>query len=137
MGEFKIMGETWQNNVMDEGVKKLMRILGDRDEENINLVKISVGLSDASPEDKTKTELVDEVGEKYDTDDGTVSVNSPYSLELTAEIPDDEITRPATIKEIGIWFGDDTLFARAVNSDGKELGVGEAVTITYDLVIPL
>ena len=135
MGEFIINGKRWQNNIMNDGVKKLMRILGDIDEEDHRLVKISVGISSDDGENKTLTELVSEIGGKYDITTDDVSVSYPFDLQLGITIPDTEIDRPETIKEVGVWFGDDVLFARAVDEDGTTLGVGEAVTITYSLVV--
>lgn len=137
MGEFVVMGEKWQNNIMNEGVKKLMRILGNVNEENQQLVKISVGTSSDNGEDKTMTELVSEVGSKYNV--GSFGINGlyPFDLELTTTIPDTEIDRPTVIKEIGIWFGDNVLFARAVNETGKSLPESQAVVIKYSLNIPL
>lgn len=139
-GKFIIDGEEWPNHIMDAGVKKLMRDLADVAETDTLLLWISVGTSDATPDDTSLTALVAEVGPAAKFDIGSFTVNAlyPFDLELNITIPDDEITRPATVKEIGIWWGDTgskELFARAVNSTGKVLGVGQAVPVSYDLVI--
>ena len=139
-GKFTILGQVWDNHVMNEGVKKLMRDLADSGEDDTLLLWISVGTSDATPDDTTLTALVAEVGPAAKFDIGSFTVNSiyPYDLELNITIPDDEITRPETIKELGIWWGpvgSKELFARAVNSTGVVLGVGQAVPVSYDLNI--
>jgi hypothetical protein len=137
-GKFTINGKVWDNHIMDDAVKKVMRILADVNEDDINLLYISVGTSADDPDDKTKTALEAEVGSKYAV--GSFSVNAvyPFDLELSATIPDDEIDRPETVKELGIWFGpvgSETLFARAVDDTGVLLGVGQAVPVDYDLVL--
>lgn len=137
-GIFRILGQEWDNHIMNEGMKKLMRVIADNTETNTLLISMSVGTSAADPDDRTKTALVAEVGQKYTI--GSHSVNSvyPFDLELTITIPDDEITRPETVKEIGVWFGpvgSEVLFARAVNDTGVVLPVDTAVPVDYDLVI--
>ena len=137
-GTFRILGKEFKNHIMDEGLKKLMRIIADNMEDDHLLISMSVGTSDTDPDDTTKTALVAEVGQKYTI--GSFSVNSvyPFDLELTITIPDDEITRPETVKEIGVWFGpvaSEVLFARAVDSTGVVLPPATAVPIDYDLVI--
>lgn len=137
-GIFRILGQEWDNHIMSEGMKKLMRVIADNTETNTLLISMSVGTSAADPDDRTKTALVAEVGQKYTI--GSHSVNSvyPFDLELTITIPDDEITRPETVKEIGVWFGpvgSEVLFARAVNDTGVVLPVDTAVPVDYDLVI--
>lgn len=133
-GQFTILGEKWDNHVMYEGVKKLMRILSDESEQNKLLIKMSVGTSDDSPDDRSLESLVSEVGSKYDI--GVASVNAvfPFDLQMNVLIPDTDIVRPTTVKELGVWFGpvgNEVLFARAVKSTGKVLDPGQAVLVDY------
>jgi len=137
-GKFNINGDIWWNNIMDNGVKKIMNTLSNVNETDVNLISISVGTSDATPDDKTLNALVAEVGLKYLI--GSYSVNAvyPFDLEVNITIPDTEIARPTTVKELGIWLGpsgSEVLFARAVDSTGVVLGVGQAVPISYDLIL--
>lgn len=139
-GKFRIMGQEWDNHIMDQGVKKIMRILADVAETNKLLIKMSVGTSATDPDLTNKTALVAEVGPAAKFTIGSFSVNTvfPFDLELTITIPDTEISRPTTIKELGVWFGPsgtEFLFARAVNATGVVLGVGQSVPVDYDLVI--
>ena len=137
-GKFIILGKEWNNRIMDQGIKKMMRVLADNTETNTLLIAMSVGTSDATPDDTTLTALIAEVGQKYTI--GSHSVNSvfPFDLELNIIIPDDEITRPETVKEIGIWFGPsgtEFLFARATDATGVLLPVSTVVPVKYDLNI--
>ena len=137
-GRFKILGKEWKNHIMDQGIKKMMQGLADISEPDKVLIAMSVGTSDATPDDTTLSALVAEVGAKYTI--GSFSVNTlyPFDLELTITIPDDEITRPETVKEIGVWFGPsgtEFLFARATDATGVLLPASTAVPIDYDLVI--
>ena len=137
-GTFRIMGQKWNNHIMDQGVKKMMRVLADVSETDKLLIAMSVGTSDATPDDTTLTALVAEVGLKYTIGSFTVNSVYPFDLELTITIPDDEITRPETVKEIGVWFGptgSEFLFARATDTTGVLLPVATAVPIDYDLII--
>lgn len=137
-GKFLILGQEWNNHIMDEGIKKLMRILADVTEQNKLLISMSVGTSDADPDDRTKSALVAEVGQKYSIGSHSVNAVYPFDLELTITIPDNEIPRPETVKEIGVWFGpvgSEFLFARATNSVGVVLPVSTAVPVKYDLNI--
>ncbi len=123
---------------MNQGIQKLMRIIADTAETNKLLIVMSVGTSDSLPDDTTLTALVAEVGSKYTI--GSHSVNSvfPFDLELNITIPDDEISRPETVKEIGVWFGpggSEFLFARATDATGVLLPVATAVPVKYDLNI--
>jgi len=137
-GKFTIFGKEWKNNIMDQGIKKLMRILADAAETNKLLLFMSVGTSNTLPDDTTLTALVAEVGSKYTI--GSFSVNTvfPFDLELNITIPDTEIPRPETVKEIGVWFGPsgtEFLFARATDVTGVLLPVATAVPVKYDLNI--
>ncbi len=137
-GRFKILGKEWKNHIMDQGIKKMLQGLADISEPDKVLIAMSVGTSDATPDDTTLSALVAEVGAKYTI--GSFSVNTlyPFDLELTITIPDDEITRPETVKEIGVWFGPsgtEFLFARATDATGVLLPASTAVPIDYDLVI--
>ncbi len=137
-GIFRIMGKEWKNHIMDQGIKKLGRNLADISETDLLLLKISVGTSDTLPDDTTLSALVAEVGLKYDIGAFTVNAVYPFDLEVSTTIPDDEIPRPETVKEIGIWFGpagSEQLFARAVDSTGVLLPESTAVPIDYDLII--
>ncbi len=137
-GRFRILGKSWKNHIMDQGIKKMMRILADNTETDKLLIAMSVGTSDATPDDTTLTALVAEVGLKYTIGSFTVNSVYPFDLELTITIPDDEITRPETVKEIGVWFGPvatEFLFARATDAIGVLLPVATAVPIDYDLII--
>ena len=137
-GRFRILGKSWDNHIMDQGIKKMMRILADNTETDKLLISMSVGTSDATPDDTTLTALVAEVGLKYTIGSFTVNSVYPFDLELTITIPDDEITRPETVKEIGVWFGPvatEFLFARATDAIGVLLPVATAVPIDYDLII--
>ena len=137
-GTFRIMGKEWKNHIMDQGIKKMGRIIADVAETDKLLIKMSVGTSDATPDDTTLSALVAEVGAKYDIGSFTVNAVYPFDLEVATTIPDDEISRPETVKEIGIWFGpvgSEFLFARAVDSTGVLLPVDTAVPIDYDLII--
>ena len=125
----------WRNHIMDQGMKKMMRIIGDINETNIILNGISLGEDDASPDDRTKTALVDEHTDGIQTI-GSFSVNAsfPFDLELTATIAADKYEpRPYLAKEVGVWF-DSFLFARATDATGVSLAAG-AIPVTYDLVI--
>ena len=137
-GQFKIFGKVWKNHIMNEGVKKMMRTIADVAEIDNLLLWISVGTSDATPDDTTLTALVAEVGPADKFNIGSFVVNSiyPFDLELSTTIPDNEITRPETVKEIGIWWGPSgtkKLFARATDSTGVLLPTSTAVPIDYDL----
>ena len=137
-GRFRILGKSWDNHIMDQGIKKMMRILADNTETDKLLIAMSVGTSDATPDDTTLTALVAEVGLKYTIGSFTVNSVYPFDLELTITIPDDEISRPETVKEIGVWFGPvatEFLFARATDAIGVLLPVATAVPIDYDLII--
>ncbi len=137
-GRFRILGKSWDNHIMDQGIKKMMRILADNTETDKLLIAMSVGTSDATPDDTTLTALVAEVGLKYTIGSFTVNSVYPFDLELTITIPDDEISRPETVKEIGVWFGpvaSEFLFARATDPTGVLLPVDTAVPIDYDLII--
>lgn len=137
-GRFRIIGKEWKNHIMDQGIKKMGRILADVSETDKLLIAMSVGTSDATPDDTTLTALVAEVGLKYTIGSFTVNAVYPFDLEVTTTIPDDEITRPETVKEIGIWFGPtgtEFLFARATDPTGVLLPESTAVPIDYDLII--
>ncbi len=137
-GRFRILGKEWKNHIMDAGIKKMGRNLADVSETDILLIAMSVGTSDATPDDTTLTALVAEVGLKYTIGSFTVNSVYPFDLELNITIPDDEITRPETVKEIGVWFGptgSEQLFARATDPTGVLLPVATAVPIDYDLII--
>jgi len=137
-GKFTIFKKEWKNHIMDQGIKKLMRIIADSAETNKLLLFMSVGTSDTLPDDTTLTALVAEVGIKYSI--GSFSVNTvfPFDLELNIIIPDTDIIRPETVKEIGIWFGPsgtEFLFARATDVTGVLLPVATTVPVKYDLNI--
>ena len=120
---------------MDQGMKKLMRIIADNTETNIILNGMSLGESAATPDDRTLTALDDEHADGIITI-GSFSVNAsfPFDLELTATFAADKyLPRPFLAKEIGIWF-DSFLFARATDATGVSLAAG-AIVVTYDLVI--
>ncbi len=132
------MGQEWDNHIMDQGVKKLMRVIADVAETDTLLIAMSVGTSDATPDDTTLTALVAEVGAKYLIGSFVVNASYPFDLDLNITIPDDEITRPETVKEIGVWFGPtgtEFLFARATDSTGVVLPTDTAVPVDYDLII--
>ena len=125
----------WRNHIMNQGMQKMMRIIGDINETNIILNGLSLGESAATPDDRTLTALVDEHADGIQTM-GSFSVNSsfPFDLELSTTIAADKyLPRTYTAKEVGIWF-DSFLFARATDATGVALGAG-AIPVTYDLVI--
>ena len=137
-GKFTIMGQHWDNHIMDQGIKKLMRVIADVAETDTLLIAKSVGTSDATPDDTTLSALVAEVGSKYTIGSFVVNAVYPFDLDLNITIPDDEITRPETVKEIGVWFvptGTEFLFARATDATGVLLPVATAVPVDYDLII--
>ncbi len=125
----------WENHIMNEGIKKLGRILADVSETNVILNNISLGESAATPDDRTLTALVDEHADgKIAVGSFSVNTSFPYDLELSTIIPADKyLPRDYVAKEIGIWFNT-TLFARATDSTGITLGAG-AIPVDYDLVI--
>ena len=137
-GKFIILGKEWKNHIMDQGIKKMMRILADTGETDKILIAMSVGTSDTLPDDTTLTALVAEVGQKYTIGSHSVNTVFPFDLELNITIPDDEITRPETVKEVGVWFGPsgtEFLFARATDATGVLLPASTAVPVKYDLNI--
>ena len=136
-GQFIIDDIIWNNKIMDNGIKKLGNILRNPSETNIRLIKISIGTDDSN-DVSTRSSLVAEVGTKYDISAHSINSVYPFDLELTAVIPENQITRPTTIKEIGIWMGpvgSELLFARAIDSTGKVLNVNQSVNITYKLIL--
>jgi len=78
-GTFRIMGKKWDNHIMDQGIKKMMRILADVSETDKLLIAMSVGTSDATPDDTTLAALVAEVGLKYTI--GSFTVNAVYPFD--------------------------------------------------------
>jgi hypothetical protein len=128
----------WCNHILDAGMKKMMRVLADNTETDINLDRMAVGDSAATPNDRTLTALVnEETTQRYDIGSHSVNASFPFDLELTATIPDDKITRPYTVKEIAIYFGasGNEIFSRATDATGVLLPASTAVPITYDLVV--
>lgn len=125
---------------MDEGIKKMMRTLADATELNKLLLWMSVGTSDATPEDTTLTALDAEVGDANKYSIGSFSVNAvfPFDLELTITIPADDITASTVLKEVGIWWGisgSKELFARATDATGITVVSAQVVAVSYDLNI--
>jgi len=139
-GKFIINGKVWKNHIMDQGIKKIMRILADVAETDKLLIKMSVGTSNATPDVTTLTALVAEVGAASKYTIGSHSVNAvfPFDLELNITIPADDITASTILKEVGIWFGPsgtEFLFARATDPTGITVVAAMAVPVKYDLNI--
>jgi len=139
-GKFIINGKVWNNHIMDQGIKKMMRVLADNTEANTLLIAMSVGTSDATPDDTTLSALVAEIPAATKFTIGSHSVNSvfPFDLELNITIPADDITGGTVLKEVGIWFGPsgtEFLFARATDSTGITVVAAMAVPVKYDLTI--
>ena len=139
-GKFIINGKVWNNHIMDQGVKKLMRILADNTETDKLLLFMSVGTSDATPDDTTLTALVAEIPASTKYRIGSHSVNTvfPFDLELNITIPADDISGGTVLKEVGIWFGPsgtEFLFARAVDPTGITVVAAMVVPVKYDLNI--
>ena len=139
-GKFIINGKVWDNHIMDQGIKKMMRVLADNTETNTLLIAMSVGTSDATPDDTTLSALVAEIPAATKFTIGSHSVNSvfPFDLELNITIPADDITGGTVLKEIGIWFGPsgtEFLFARATDPTGITVVAAMAVPVKYDLTI--
>jgi len=139
-GKFIINGKVWKNHIMDQGIKKMMRILADTAETDKLLLFMSVGTSDATPDDTTLIALVAEipVSTKYSIGSHSVNAVFPFDLELNITIPADDIAASTVLKEIGIWFGPtgtEFLFARAVDPTGITVDAGMAVPVKYDLTI--
>lgn len=137
-GKFIINGKVFENHIMNEGIKKIGRILMDPAETNINLIKISVGTDPSDPDDRTKSALISEVGSKYDI--GSYVINSvfPFDVEITTIIPADDISAGTFLKEFGVWLGpvgSENLFGRAVDDTGVEVIGGQDTTVKYDLAI--
>ena len=138
-GKFIVNGKVWDNHIMDQGVKKMMRILADIAETDKLLIAMSVGTSDTDPDDTTKTALIAEVGTgKYTIGSHSVNTVFPFDLELNITIPADDINGGTVLKEVGIWFGpvaSEFLFARAVDPTGITVVASMAVPVKYDLNI--
>ena len=139
-GKFIIDGEVWPNHIMDQGVKKLMKVISDNTETDNLLLWLSLGASSDNEDDTTLTRLNNELSPSSKLEIGSFTVNSvyPFDLELRTTIGDDIIRRPRTIHELGVWWGPENakeLFARAVNPTGKVLEVGQAIPITYSLTL--
>lgn len=137
-GQFKLNGKIWDNHIMNGGLIKLLQTLDGDVTTNLRLRYIQFGTSDATPDDRTLTALVAATGPKFLIESWSVNASFPFDLELTVVVPDDQITRPATIKEVGIFYEPSvggTLFARAVKSAGMTFGVGEDVPVSYSLII--
>ena len=124
---------------MDQGMKKMMEILVDPTETNINLIAISLGDSAVTPDDRTLTALDNEHSDgKFTIGSWTVNASFPFDLEVSTTIPSDKLLpRTYVAKEIGIWFGpvaSEFLFSRAADSTGVSIPAG-AIPVDYDLVI--
>ena len=133
-----INGKIWKNHIMDQGIKKLMRVLADNTETNTLLLFMSVGTSDATPTDTTLTALVAEVGDsnKYSIGSFAVNASFPFDLEVNITIPSNDISASTVLKEVGIWWGptgSKELFARATDATGITVILDTAVPVKYEL----
>jgi len=138
-GKFIINGEVWDNHIMNVGLTKLLQILNGDVTTNVRLKYIKFGTSNATPDDRTLTDLVAGVGSKYLISSYSVGGSFPFELELTTVIPDtDFLPRPYDIYEMGIYYEPEsggTLFARAVRTTPLTLGVEASVPVNYSLII--
>ena len=130
----------WDNHIMDDGVKKMMRTLADVAETDNLLLWMSVGTSDATPDDTSLSALVAEVGDANKYAIGSHSVNAvyPFDLELNITIPANDIAATTVLKEVGIWWGTSgakKLFARATDATGITVVLDQVVPVKYDLNI--
>lgn len=134
----KLDSVVWDNHIMDQGIKKMLRILADATEINKLFLFISVGTDNSDSEVRNLTALKAEVGSKFSI--GSHAINSvfPFDLELNIVIPADVITAGIILKEVGIWFGPsgtEFLFARATDSTGVTVVASQAVPVKYNLNI--
>ena len=139
-GKFIINGKEWKNHLMDEAIKKIGRTLVDVAEIDNLLLWMSVGTSDATPDDTTLTALVAEVGAAAKYSIGSFSINSifPFDLEVNITIPADDISASTVLKEVGVWWGasgSKELFARATDATGITVVSAQAVAVKYELNI--
>ncbi len=130
----------WKNHIMDAAVKKMMRTIADNTETDKLLLWMSVGTSDATPDDTTLSALVAEVGDsaKYDIGSHSVNASFPFDLELTISIPANDISASTVLKEVAVWWGptgSKELFARATDATGVTVVLDNIVPVSYDLNI--
>jgi len=139
-GKFTINGKVWKNHIMDAGIKKIGRTLADVAETDNLLLWMSVGTSDATPDDTTLSALVAEVGDAAKYGVGSFSINSiyPFDLEVNITIPADDITATTILKEVAVWWGptgSKELFARATDATGITVVASQTVPVKYELNI--
>lgn len=136
---FKINGEIWENHIMNDGLIKMLQILNGDVTTNVRLKYLKFGTSSATPDDRTLTDLVAGVGNKYLISSYSVGGSFPFELELTTIIPDTDLTpRPYSLYEIGVYYEPEsggTLFARAVRTSPLILGVGASMPVNYSLIV--
>ncbi len=139
-GKFTINGKVWKNHIMDDAIKKIGRTLADVAETDKLLLWMSVGTSDATPDDTTLSALVAEVGDAAKYSIGSFSINSvyPFDLEVNITIPADDIADTTVLKEVAVWWGptgSKELFARATDATGITVVAAQTVPVKYELNI--
>ena len=126
------------NTIMNEGMKKLLGILNGTITDDIVLKYIELGTGTTDPVDRSRESLVTAIEDKIEITSGSIGTSYPFNVTRSVTISSSAITRPVTVKEIGVFFGpedDEVMFARVVIEDGYVFASGSSNIITYGLYI--
>lgn len=126
---------SYHNVITDEGLKRVMDILKGDETEDIELEKLELGTSDDDPTDRSKSALVTAIEDKIDFTSESRGTSFPFELVKTVTISSSDITRPVTVKEMGVFFGDDVMFSRVVLDPNITFASGVSNTISYGLYL--
>ena len=119
-------GQEWPNTILQGGIAYLYRYLGfipqegktgDRYRDSLRVTaipKLAIGTSDEYQDSKTRTALVNEIGEYNVGTVGFDTATPPYTITFPARVYP-SIRTNVVIKEIGIKLGG-ILFARATGN---------------------
>ena len=130
--------QRYENAIMNEGVKKLIGILNGTVTSDIKLAYLKLGTGTTGPSDKTKTDLVTGIESKLEFTSGSIGTSFPFELNRAVTISATTISRPVTVKEMGVFFGPESggkMFSRIVISAGFVFAANTSNVITYGLYI--
>ena len=131
--------KTFKNTIMNAGIERLMKIFGGGVTSNITFDYIRLGTNSTTPNDRTLTNVKTPIESKIPLTNPVYGTVFPYELNMTATIAELTITRPKTVKEIGVFFSPHSggkMFSRVVlDGTGYDFETGEDDSIVYGLYL--
>ena len=121
---------SYPNTIQRVGLLRLAEVLAGDHSSNRTLSQIELGANNNTNNNEFRS-LVRPMGIKFPL---TVTTSDAYPVTVTClrEVASGDIVRPYRIREVGIFFSDNTLFARVtLPGDGLLLDTGQSNTFEY------